>query len=294
MFIDDLGGYDVQKSRINKCMKNLLNEMKTVQKEAFQRGYHADVWSTSQMKLSMAKGRVLPKFQAREWVPEALACDGYTGDDLDGLGAMWIHRAHANTARAGTGEFPYDGCGRFLCGMSGCNACVLMWPSGRSLELGQEARQIQEFWENLPETEFVEFFKNVKHCKLSEGAAVWVPYGWSLMVTALPVTNESGTLVEQVSFYFTMAHVNKKLWQKVDETTRQLITGHLGLIVMVVLRMIVNFVILLVCNHFMFFEGWIGNGKLVPVMSVRCHQVLLIYTYIYICVYIYMCTYMNS
>ena len=280
--IDDLGGLVDKKSRLNLSMKMLESLVKLVQKEALTEQYGAEAWSTCSMRFSLAQGRSLDNFEAREWVPEALRSEGSMSDDLDGLGSLWLHRNIANSICVGTGGLVYDALGRFFVGIKDRNVIVLTWPSASMLELGQTSHETLEFWENLTDAEFAEFFKIVKHCSLLEGGAVRIPYGWSCMTASLPVKSESGTLNNSVSWYLTMVHLNKKLFQQVDATSRTLISRHLCLIVMVERRMIVNLVILLVCNHYMFFNGWIveWDPRACGVCSMSPG---FLYIYIYIC-----------
>lgn len=242
--IDDLGGLTDKKSRLNLSMKKLDGLIKGLQKKALTDGLSSESWSTCSMRFSLAGGRSLSYFESREWVPEALRSEGFIGDDLDGLGSLWLHRNIANSVRVGTHEFVYDALGRFFVGLEDCNVIVFAWPSATMLELGQSSYETVEFWENLPEVEFVELFKNVKHCSLLEGGAVWVPYGWSCMAASLPVQSESGTLNNTVSWYLTMVHFNKKLFQQVDATARTLISRHLCMIVMAEHMIIFNLVTL--------------------------------------------------
>jgi len=229
-FIDDLGGFEDRDSRLNLAMKKFRWTTRDLQKQAATVGYNKEDWSVFQLRFSLGGGRSLPKYEAREWVPEALRGEGYIGEDLDGMGSLWLHWDTANSVRVGTHLFPYDGLGRFLVGIKGCNVVVLTWPSASLLELGQSSLDAVQFWEQLAQSEFDAFFKRVKHCPLLEGGAVWIPYGWSCMAAALP-TKSDGALIKTVSCYLTMVHLNKKLFKHVDEASRTLITRHSILIV---------------------------------------------------------------
>ena len=231
MLVADLGGNDDKNSRLNRTKKSLTNIVRSLQKSSIANGTGPEQWASLAIRFGLSGGRTLNGYEGRDWVPAALKGEGYIGDDLDGLGSLWLHRLSANAARVGSADHPYDGLGRFLVGMANCNVVVLMWPTGKLLELGQSSVDAMEFWENLPVSEFEAFFKCVKHCPLMEGGAIWVPFGWSLMTCGLSVSSGAALDMSE-NYYFTMVHCNKKLFQNVDAASRKLIARNLWLIVM--------------------------------------------------------------
>ena len=67
--------------------------------------------------------RKLPKYSGRNWMPEAAKSAGLVGDDLQGLGSIFLCRDEPYALRAGYHDVFAEGIGKFFVGLIDCNCC---------------------------------------------------------------------------------------------------------------------------------------------------------------------------
>ena len=132
--------------------------------------------------------RKLPKYSGRNWMPEAAKSAGLVGDDLQGLGSIFLCRDEAYSMRTGYQHIFADGFGKFFVGLTDqCNCLLLSWPISSVTDLGIASWTFSQFVETMKRKEFLQFFEaNVEHHHLNNESVIWVPYGRAVAIVSLP------------------------------------------------------------------------------------------------------------
>ena len=197
---------------LNKLVQKLVQDPNSCPEE----------WSSTCCRISNTALQKLSYYDSRAWVPTEMKEAGVFGDDLDKLGSVWYMRGSPYSLRITNMSWVFDGLGRFVIGAKACNCVALMWPLQSVLEVGVDGHEVMSWMENLDDSEFRGWSRNIVHCPLVGDGVVWVPYGWCCALVSFP----NGDTIRP-SFAVTMAVVSKKLAQQVNAQARELIAGHL-------------------------------------------------------------------
>ena len=132
--------------------------------------------------------RKLPVYSGRDWMPEGAKSAGLVGDDLEGLGSIFLCRDEAYSMRTGYQHIFADGFGKFFVGLTDqCNCLLLSWPISSVTDLGIASWTFSQFVETMKGKEFLQFFEaNVEHHHLNNESVIWVPYGRAVAIVSLP------------------------------------------------------------------------------------------------------------
>ena len=227
----DLGG-DEKTGRLVRNKNSMKASQKTMMmNEDGKNEFDARDWGVMERRFVLSGKTPIPHFQDRSWVPKNLSAN--INEDMDCLGSLWLHRMAASTSRAGNQGFIFDSIGRFLFGLDDCQCVVMTWPADKTLLLGAQSWMLYEYLELIKSKDKLdEFLSEVKHFPLKENSAVWIPYGWSCCVAAMPTEDPGNANHNGVSFYLTATYMNKDLWNKVPESTRRLIISYPLVIIM--------------------------------------------------------------
>ena len=130
----------------------------------------------------------LPVYSGRNWIPERAKSAGLVGDDLEGLGSIFLCRDEAYSMRTGYQHIFADGFGKFFVGLTDqCNCLLLSWPISSVTDLGIASWTFSQFVETMKGKEFLQFFEaNVEHHHLNNESVIWVPYGRAVAIVSLP------------------------------------------------------------------------------------------------------------
>ena len=151
----------------------------------------------------------LPAYSGRNWVPEGAKSAGLVGDDLGGLGSIFLCRDEPYSRRSGHHDVFGEGIGKFFVGLNNCNCLLLSWPMSSVTELGIASWTFAKFIETMKKNEFLQFFEaHVQHHHLNDKSVIWVPYGRAVAIVSLPTFagEESDAKVEKVPANYYMYH----------------------------------------------------------------------------------------
>jgi hypothetical protein len=142
--------------------------------------------------------RKLPKYSGRNWMPEAAKSAGLVGDDLQGLGSIFLCRDEPYALRSGYHDVFAEGIGKFFVGLIDCNCLLFSWPMSSVTELGISSWTFVEFVEKMKKKEFLHFFEaHVQHHHLNDKSVIWVPYGRAVAIVSLPTFAGEDSLAKQ-------------------------------------------------------------------------------------------------
>ena len=187
--------------------KDQMKQAETLPKDAQQDKYMS--LCSIMLPLRMTENRKLPVYESRKWLPDSAKRAGLVGDDLQGLGQIWLCRDEPYSLRSGFNNLVADGIGKFFVGLSGCNCLLLSWPMSCVTELGIASWTFSRFVETMKKKEFFQFFQvHVEHHHLNDESVIWVPYGRAVAIVSLPTFSgaDSVAKVEKVPVNFYMYH----------------------------------------------------------------------------------------
>ena len=153
--------------------------------------------------------RKLPAYSGRNWVPEGAKSAGLVGDDLQGLGSIFLCRDEPYSLRTGYYDVFAEGIGKFFVGLPNCNCLLFSWPMSSVTDLGIASWTFAEFVETMKKKEFLQFFEaHVQHHHLNDESVIWVPYGRAVAIVSLPTFagEDSVAKVEKVPANYYMYH----------------------------------------------------------------------------------------
>jgi hypothetical protein len=233
--VDDLGG-DERKGRLTRNKLSMKESQQHMICDEQRNQYDAQDWNVMERRFDLSGNKPIASYADRSWVPPGLKNN--VNEDLNCLGSLWIHRMSANSSRFGNDGFVFDSIGRFILGLDDCQIVVMTWPADKVLELGGQSWLIPDYLELLKgKDQLDDFLTHVKHFPLKQYGACWIPYGWSCCVAAMPTDmkyddDKANVNHNGISHYLTMSYVNKGLWDKVSEQSRDLIRGLVVAIIM--------------------------------------------------------------
>jgi hypothetical protein len=148
---------------------------------------HKEMCSIS-LPCRITEKKKLPVYSGRNWIPERAKSAGLVGDDLEGLGSIFLCRDEAYSMRTGYQHIFADGFGKFFVGLTDqCNCLLLSWPISSVTDLGIASWTFSQFVETMKGKEFLQFFEaNVEHHHLNNESVIWVPYGRAVAIVSLP------------------------------------------------------------------------------------------------------------
>ena len=142
-------------------------------------------------------------------MPEGAKSSGLVGDDLQGLGSIFLCRDEPYSLRTGYHNVFAEGIGKFFVGLNKCNCLLLSWPMSSVTNLGIASWTFAKSIETLKKKEFLQFFEaHVQHHHLNDESVIWVPYGRAVAIVSLPTFagEESVAKVEKVPANYYMYH----------------------------------------------------------------------------------------
>jgi len=172
------------KKRAQKVVNVLLGE---VQKSIASKE-HPEQWCHQSQRLGISGNRKnLPFFEGKTWLPQSLREDNVHSEDLDGLGSIFYCMQAPRTVRCGQDQCFFNLMGRFFLGTCQCTMVVWAWDVATAFNEGMTSWTELKFLDAMKEEAFNQWVqKNVKHCVLEPGGAIWIPYGFSHMCISLP------------------------------------------------------------------------------------------------------------